>query len=101
MVHGSPWNRLKEYVYTEAPQISRLAKLGRDVIILGHTHVPMVARIDGVTVINPGSVGQPPAEDPRPAYAWMETDTGEVRIEKIDFSMEEKSLRIVRPETGR
>jgi putative phosphoesterase len=98
MVHGSPWNRLRGYVYPESPKIQDLAGLGKDVIILGHTHVPMVKRINGVTVINPGSVGQPPVTDPQPRYAIMDTTSGVVRIESIDFHIEEPLLRSVRPE---
>lgn len=100
MVHGSPWNRLKEYLYPDSPKIGSLTQLEKDVIILGHTHVPMVQRVNGTTVINPGSVGQPPASDPRPTYAVMDTDTGEVRIEKVDFCVRPDQLRTVRPETG-
>ncbi len=100
MVHGSPWNRLREYVYPDSPKIRSLGELSKDVIILGHTHVPMVKRVNGVTVINPGSIGQPPVTDPQPSYAIMDTDTGEVRIERIDFPLDQESLRTVRPETG-
>jgi putative phosphoesterase len=97
MVHGSPWDRLRDYVYADSPQIHELGRFGKDVIILGHTHVPMVERVDSVTVINPGSVGQPPVTDPKPTYALMDTTSGSVRIETIEFEFEEELLRVVRP----
>jgi putative phosphoesterase len=98
MVHGSPWNKLKEYIYPDSPRLSLLGEFAKDVIILGHTHVPMVERVNGTLVINPGSVGQPPMEDPQPAYALMDTTSGSVSIEKVDFQMEDELLRMIRPE---
>jgi len=38
-----------------SPQLARFAQLPYDVVIFGHTHVPMVHQANGVTVINPGS----------------------------------------------
>lgn len=98
MVHGSPWNKLKEYVYPDSPQISLLGDLDKDVIILGHTHVPMVLKFNGTTVINPGSIGQPPMEDPKPSYALMDTASGNVTVEKVDFQLKDELLRMIRPE---
>lgn len=62
VAHGAPWD-IDEYVYfdrleqleDEFSQISEHA----DVIVLGHTHYPYVKKINNLTVINPGSVGQP------------------------------------------
>lgn len=39
------------------------------VIACGHTHVPMDRRINGVRVVNAGSVGLPFDGDPRACYA--------------------------------
>ncbi|PSQ00498.1 metallophosphoesterase [Halobacteriales archaeon QS_4_70_19] len=41
--------------------------------ILGHTHVQHEATVDGRLILNPGSVGQPRDEDPRAAYAVVDT----------------------------
>lgn len=98
MVHGSPWNRLRDYIYPDSPQISKLAECGKDVIILGHTHVSMIKKFNGTTVINPGSVGQPPMNNPKPTYALMDTTSGVVSIEEVDFKMEDDFLRTIRPE---
>ena len=98
MVHGSPWNKLKEYVYPESRLIPQLGEMGKDVIILGHTHVPMVKRFNGVTIINPGSIGQPHVDNPKPTYALMDTTDWKVSIEEVDFLIEEELLRMIRPE---
>ncbi len=98
MVHGSPWNKLRDYIYHDSPQLAQLGEIGKDVIILGHTHVPMIEKFNGTTVINPGSIGQPPVDDPKPAYALMDTTSGAISIEKVDFHLDDELLRMVRPE---
>jgi len=52
---------------------------GCDIAMYGHTHRPDVRREDGVTVVNPGSLGYPRQENRRPSYILMEIDAkGEV-----------------------
>ncbi|HDI12594.1 MAG TPA: metallophosphoesterase [Hadesarchaea archaeon] len=74
VVHGSPRNPLGEYVFPEIPnhELARIVQdLDADVIVLGHTHVPMKRMILGKLVINPGGVGQPRDRDPRASYAIL------------------------------
>lgn len=97
MVHGSPWNYLKEYLYPESEKLSSLATLGYDFIVLGHTHVPMIKRFHEVTVINPGSCGQPALLDPRPSYAILDSESGEASIHYLPFQVPEGELRSYYP----
>lgn len=83
MVHASPWEPFDAYIYPQSPQLARFAQLPYDVVILGHTHVPMVHRIDGVTVINPGSCSQPRDQDRRGSYAIIELERNEVEIRRV------------------
>ncbi len=58
MAHGSPWSNM-EYIYSYSrrevyEQIARFYKT--DVVVLGHTHVPMMVEMDSLLVVNPGSV---------------------------------------------
>ncbi|MEX2247525.1 MAG: metallophosphoesterase family protein [Dehalococcoidia bacterium] len=80
MVHGSPWEPYNEYIYPNSPSLSRLAEIGSDYVILGHTHYQMAERAGRTLVINPGSAGEP--RDPRNAFrlsfAVLDTQTGEV-----------------------
>ncbi len=74
VVHGSPRDPLSEYVFPDIPnyELARIVQdLDADVVILGHTHVPMNRMILGKLVINPGSVGQPRDRDPRASYAIL------------------------------
>ncbi len=80
MVHGSPFEPHNEYIYPNSPSISRLAEIGSDYIVLGHTHYQMAQRVGRSLVINPGSAGE--ARDPRNgfrlSYAVLDTETDEV-----------------------
>jgi len=97
MAHGSPWNPKSEYIYPEYNNFSRFEGLGYDVVILGHTHVPMIKQIGKVTIINPGSVGEPLASDPRPSYALLDTATKAAEIRYTQNYRENKRLRFITP----
>lgn len=46
---------------------------GADIVMYGHTHVPKVS-LDGVSVINPGSLTYPRQEGRKPSFILMELD---------------------------
>jgi len=83
MVHATPWEPFDDYIYAQSPQIERFAQLPHDVVILGHTHVPMVRHVDGVTVINPGSCSQPRDRDRRGSYAILDVERREATIRRV------------------
>jgi putative phosphoesterase len=83
MVHASPWEPFDEYIYPHSPQLARFAQLPYDFIIFGHTHVPMVHRVDGVTVINPGSCSQPRDQDRRGSYAILDLEQRVVELRRV------------------
>jgi putative phosphoesterase len=97
MAHGSPENPKSEYIYPEYPYFHRFEELGFDFIILGHTHVPMVVRSGVVTIVNPGSVGEPMADNPRPSYAVIDTETGSAKIFFVERYRETERLRYINP----
>ncbi|MBI2886224.1 MAG: metallophosphoesterase family protein [Chloroflexi bacterium] len=85
MVHASPFDPYFEYIFPNSQDFRRLAELEADLFIYGHTHFPVAQRVGEVTVVNPGSVGQP--RDPsRPSktYAIVDLATLEVAIHDID-----------------
>ena len=83
MVHASPWRPFDEYIFPHSPQLARFAQLPYDVVIMGHTHVPMVHQAGAVTVINPGSCSQPRDQDPRGSYAVLDVERRTVEIRRI------------------
>jgi putative phosphoesterase len=77
MVHGSPEEPLEEYIYPdESPSRleSFLTLTKADLLLLGHTHIPMNIPLTKGRVLNPGSVGQPRDRDPRASYAILEIE---------------------------
>ena len=91
--HGSPRAPLDEYVFPDYPSSTLswfLRQAGADVLVLGHTHMPMVRRIEGGVVVNPGSVGQPRDGDPRASFMLLDLSGGEVRAEvfRIRYDIE-------------
>jgi putative phosphoesterase len=98
VVHGSPRDHLFEYVF---PDISNreLLELTRnvdaDVIILGHTHMPMQQVIQGKLVINPGGVGQPRDRDPKASYMILTLDDEvSVKHERVEYDIESTAKKI-------
>lgn len=51
-------------------------------VLVGHTHQPVNSTIDGVRVINAGSVSNPVVADQRAQWLLIEADTGGYRIER-------------------
>lgn len=98
MVHGSPKNPLEGYVYPDHPDYvfkDFFNHTRKEVIILGHTHVPFVKRIDNRLIFNPGGAGQPRDMDPRASYAMFDTKTKEVEIKRVEYDVEKVAKEIL------
>lgn len=52
-----------------------------DLLIYGHTHVPVLKKTDGVIYVNPGSIGFPKQGSPA-SYAVM--DGGHIEVRRLD-----------------
>lgn len=74
VVHGSPRDPLGEYVFPDFSNkdMAEVVKgVEADIVVLGHTHIPMERMVLGKIVLNPGGVGQPRDRDPRASYAVL------------------------------
>jgi putative phosphoesterase len=87
LVHGTPLDPLHDYRLQ--PNIGEpllnelLGQVKADVLVVGHTHLPLNRSYNLVQIINPGSVGQPLDGDPRAAYAiW---DEGGIELRRVDY----------------
>lgn len=92
-VHASPIDPLHRYLpnpLTEEVLAKEVETVDADVILMGHTHLPSIFHIQGKTVINPGSAGQPKQGDPRASYAVWED--GAARLRKTEYPVE-KTIR--------
>ena len=86
LVHGTPRDPLDEYLGDDRPGWeSRLRYIESDFVLCGHTHVPLVLKLDNTTVVNPGSVGQPRDGDPRAAFAIIER--GEISLHRVEYDV--------------
>jgi len=99
--HGSPWDN-DEYVYPDADEgvLSRYLSLDVKWVIQGHTHYSMIKRLDNVTLINPGSVGQPRNRKPGAQWALLNTESHEVHFfcEQYDVKKVVEESKIRHPE---
>jgi diadenosine tetraphosphatase ApaH/serine/threonine PP2A family protein phosphatase len=115
LCHGSPDDE-DEYIFEPVDAIEALRGTQRRVCFFGHTHVALVYWMsidafdmlmpegDAVTeltirddrryLINPGSVGQPRDGDPRASYATFDSETGLVRLHRVDYDVEAAQARI-------
>ncbi len=106
IVHGSPRVPLYGYVYPDLPdnELSNLLiekssygvakKIKSDFIILGHTHIPMIRRINNSMIVNPGSVGQPRDVDTRASFAILNTEKRSFEIQRVKYPIDEVISRI-------
>jgi putative phosphoesterase len=89
-VHASPRDHLYRYTLTPDAAEEHLRHEIGDVpahyVLLGHTHLPMIRKVAGRIVVNPGSVGQPRDGDPRASYAVIED--GAARLGRIEYDRE-------------
>ena len=85
MVHGSPFEPQREYLYRSSPTLRRVDELGVDLLVLGHTHVPMAERFGRTLVINPGSIGDSRSSEPGRPVSYAVLDTGTEEVELVSF----------------
>jgi putative phosphoesterase len=91
LVHATLRDPLYEYVAPQSSEEHWLFALGpvsedTSFVFLGHTHLPFTRRVGEITVVNPGSLGQPKDGDPRACYAILEG--GEIRLCRISYDVE-------------
>jgi len=73
-VHGSP-RRINEYLFPDRPDSSFLHMMAGEsanVLVCGHTHIPFFREVNGLFIVNDGSVGRPKDGDWRAAWALLE-----------------------------
>ena len=88
LVHASPGN-LWQAPMPEADDAELLATyepLGAAVAVYGHIHRPYVRVLDGLTVANSGSVGNPFDGDPRAGYLLVDDD--KVEVVRVEYDIE-------------
>ncbi|MEM2106970.1 MAG: metallophosphoesterase family protein [Candidatus Bathyarchaeia archaeon] len=100
MYHGSPRDPLDEYVFPGTPEFilrGMVDYAGVDILMLGHTHMPMQVNIGSRYLLNPGSVGQPRDGDPRASYLILDLEGGHVKFElrRIKYDIDSAAEKIL------
>ncbi|MEN9935760.1 MAG: hypothetical protein RLZZ387_2339 [Chloroflexota bacterium] len=117
VAHGSPRDAVWEYLLTRAQAQENFNRFEQQVCFVGHSHVPLFfnraagGRAEGPQLpddgtvltlrphmrylINPGSVGQPRNQDPRAAFAVLDTlaDTVTFRRTPYDVARTQQEMR--------
>jgi diadenosine tetraphosphatase ApaH/serine/threonine PP2A family protein phosphatase len=112
LCHGSLRDPMWEYVVSAPVASASLARAKTPFACCGHTHIPALFQgSDGNVravrpafeksyelgprcLVNPGSVGQPRDNDPRAAYALLDTDAATVMFHRTTYPVAEAQRRI-------
>ena len=76
----------RDGVYRLTPDAELLAKIGEpapSLFVVGHTHQPLVRRLNNTLVVNAGATGMPFDDDWRVSYAQLTLDRGEWEAEIV------------------
>jgi len=68
---------------------SALTGADADLVFVGHTHAPMDRTVDGVRVVNLGSVSNPVTDDRRAMWTLLDADHSGYRLERrfVDYDL--------------
>jgi len=85
LAHGAPWDdpasyRCQYVLAHDTASLERIADGGRDLVLLGHTHVPMARRIKATLVLNPGSCGEARGREGQLTYGRLDTRLGAATV---------------------
>jgi putative phosphoesterase len=90
VTHGSP-DSIEEHIYPDSPE-ERLRQIAANssanVIVTGHTHQQMNRNVNGVTFVNPGSVGRPADGDPKAEYAVLRFSPLDIEFRRVNYQVE-------------
>jgi putative phosphoesterase len=101
LFHGSPRDPLNEYVFpgiSDGAVRSLVQAASARIVLLGHTHMPMLYRFKDGVLANPGSVGQPRDGDRRASFALLTLSQADVKFEvqRVEYDIEPVADRILR-----
>jgi predicted phosphodiesterase len=113
LFHGSPRDPVWEYVLSEPAARSALELTTSDIVLVGHSHIPIALKLadgtlagglakggselelsEGRWLINPGSVGQPRDGDPRAAYLLLDLDARHAHFRRLPYDIEATQAEI-------
>jgi diadenosine tetraphosphatase ApaH/serine/threonine PP2A family protein phosphatase len=96
LVHASPGDLWRAPLpeSEDAELVATYQGLRAGTVVYGHIHRPYVRQLDGFTVANSGSVGNPFDGDPRAGYLLLENDS--IQIMRVDYDIEREVALLLR-----
>lgn len=94
--HGSPASFF-DYIYPgmSGEKLEEYTSgVNVDFLVVGHTHKHAILRSSNVTILNPGSTGQPRDRDWRASCMVFDTDSGTQEIIRLDYDIETTCRKI-------
>jgi putative phosphoesterase len=100
LTHASP-RSIFEYIKPETPdeEIQKMIDEAMESVegkflAVGHSHIPMNRKLGNMTIINPGSVGQPRDGDTRASCAIFDTENGKTEFLRLDYDIDAVCAKI-------
>lgn len=96
LAHGSP-ESFFDYINPDTPPEKLdeyTAGINDDYLIVGHTHKPAILKTSKITVLNPGSVGQPRDKDWRASCMVFDTNHRTQEIIRLEYDIETTCKKI-------
>lgn len=107
LVHASPRQPILEYILDAYIAAENIEHFDGDFCLVGHTHMPVIfylnpllqrvtlnipeankiRELQGRSIINPGSVGQPRDRDPRAAFAILDDENNTWDFRRIEYDV--------------
>ncbi|MCS7088544.1 MAG: metallophosphatase family protein [Thermoflexales bacterium] len=118
LVHASPREPVWEYVLDPATALANFAVMGTPYALVGHSHLPLLfvtnpaqpkerpraflvspntsifLRSGLQYILNPGSVGQPRDQDPRAAYAVLDTEARTWTLYRTEYPVQHTQAKM-------
>lgn len=73
---------------------STYASLGAQIVVYGHIHRPFIRRLEGMTVVNTGSVSQSYDGDTRASYLVIDGES--VVIRRVEYDVQSEAEELLR-----
>ncbi|HVN30971.1 MAG TPA: YfcE family phosphodiesterase [Thermoanaerobaculaceae bacterium] len=88
LLHAAPGDPLFQYLPATRVEEwrSAAAEIDADLVLVGHTHLPVILDLGEKRVVNPGSVGLPRDGDPRACYAII--DSGSPVLRRVGYDVD-------------
>jgi putative phosphoesterase len=91
--HATPWDE-EGYLYPDSERLAEIQLAKNQLLILGHTHWPMLRQCGEGFVLNPGSVGQPRDCNPMSSYAILDCASGNVEFRRVGYDVAGLQVRL-------